>query len=108
MIRARTALVTLIVVDVVLLFAAAQMPWFPGDPQIARAIQHFAPMPIPLAQAITTSALVPWCFVLLGVTIAVVGRMCGWRAAAVAVVIFFGLWLLGIWLRPIVAQPRPT
>lgn len=34
--------------------------------------------------------------------------MCGWRAAAVAVTIFFGLWLLGIGLSPIVAQPRPT
>lgn len=59
MIRIRTALVTLIVVDVVLAFSAARTPWFPGDPQIARAIQHFAPMPIPLAQAITTSALMP-------------------------------------------------
>ena len=57
MIRLKTALVTLIVIDIVLAFAAARMPWFPGDPQIARAIQHFAPMPIPLAQVITTSAL---------------------------------------------------
>ena len=108
MIRIRTALVTLIVVDVVIAFAAAQMPWFPGDPQIARAIQHFAPMPIPLAQAITTSALMPWCFVLLAATIAVAWIMCWWRAAAVAVAIFFGLWLLGIGLSPMVAQPRPT
>src|ERR1700722_10403740 len=106
--RIRTALVTLIVVDVVLAFAAARMPWFPGDPQIARVIQHFASMPIPLAQAITASALMPWCFALLAGTIGVGWTMCGWRAAAVAVAIFFGLWFLGIWLSPIVAQPRPT
>jgi membrane-associated phospholipid phosphatase len=108
MIRIRTALVTLIVVDVVLAFAAARMRWFPGDPLVARAIQHFAPMPTPLAQAITASALMPWCFVLLAATIVAAGTMCGWRAAAGAVAIFFGLWLLGIGLSPMVAQPRPT
>jgi hypothetical protein len=43
MIRIGTDLITLIVVDVVLAFAAAWMPWFPGDLQIARAIQHFGP-----------------------------------------------------------------
>jgi membrane-associated phospholipid phosphatase len=108
MIRTRTALVILIILDIVIGFAAARMPWFPGDPQIARAIQHFAPMPIPLAQAITTSALMPWCLGLLAATVAVAWTICGWRAAAVAVAIFFGLWLLGIGLSPIVAQPRPT
>jgi membrane-associated phospholipid phosphatase len=108
MIRTRTALVILIILDIVIAFAAARMPWFSGDPQIARAIQHFAPMPIPLAQAITTSALMPWCLGLLAATIAVAWTICGWRAAAVAVAIFFGLWLLGIGLSPIVAQPRPT
>jgi membrane-associated phospholipid phosphatase len=107
-IRTRTALVKLIVVDVVIAFAAARMPWFPGDLQIARAIQHFAPMPIPLAQAITTSALMPWCFVLLAATITVAWIMYEWRAAAVAVAIFFGLWLLGIWLSPMIGQPRPA
>jgi len=106
--RTRATLVTLAVVDVVLAFAAARTPWFPGDPQIARAIQHFAPMAIPLAQTITASAMKPWCFLLLAATIAVAWTMCGWRAAAVAVAIFFGLWLLGIWLSPMVAQPRPT
>jgi membrane-associated phospholipid phosphatase len=108
MIRFRTALIMLIVVNVVFIFAAARMPWFPGDPQIARAIQHFAPMPITLAQAITTSALVPWCFAIFAATIAIAWIMCGWRAAAVGVAIFFGLWLLGIWLNPLVAQLRPT
>jgi len=78
MIRFRTALLTLIVVDVVLALAAARMPRFPGDPQLALAIQRFAPMPIPLAQAITTSALMPWCFVLLAATIALAWIISGW------------------------------
>jgi membrane-associated phospholipid phosphatase len=108
MIRIRAALITLIVVDVVFAFAAARMPWFPGDPQIARLIQHFAPMPIPLAQAITASAMKPWCFALLVATVAFAWTISGWRAAAIAVAIFFSLWLLGILLRPMVAQPRPT
>ena len=108
MVRFRTALITFIVIDVVLAFSAALSQWFPGDPQIARAIQQLAPMPIPLAQAITASALNPWCFMLLAATIAVAWTICGWRAAAVAVAIFFGLWVLGIWLSPMVAQPRPT
>jgi len=108
MVHTKTALVALIVVDVVLAFAASRTPWFPDDPQIARGIQHFAPMPIPLAQAITASALMPWCFVLLAATIVFTWTMRGWRAAVVAFAIFFGLWFLGILLSPIVAQPRPT
>jgi membrane-associated phospholipid phosphatase len=106
--RTKVALVTLIIVDVALAFAAAKTPWFPGDPEIARAIQHFAPMPTPWAQTVTASAMIPWCFLLLPATIAVAWTMCGWRATTVAVAIFFGLWLLGIWLSPMVAQPRPT
>jgi membrane-associated phospholipid phosphatase len=107
-VRTKAALVALIVVDILIAFAASRTLWFPGDPQIARGIQHFAPMPIPLAQAITGSALMPWCFVLLAATIVFAWTMCGWRAAVVPVAIFFGLWFLGIWLSPLVAQPRPT
>jgi undecaprenyl-diphosphatase len=108
MIRTRTAVTILIVVDVVITFAAARMPWFPGDPQLARATQTYTPVPIAFAQAITASAEKPWCFILLAITIAVAWTMSGWRAAAIAVAIFFGLWVLGLWLSPMVAQPRPT
>jgi membrane-associated phospholipid phosphatase len=80
----------------------------PGDPQIARAIQHFAPMPIPLAQAITASALMPWCFVLLAATIIFAWTMCGCARPWLPLRFFFGLWFLGIWLSPMIAQPRPT
>jgi len=83
MVRNRAALVALAVIDGLLAFAATRMPWFPGDPEIARAIQHFAPMPIPLAQAITASAMTPWCFLLLAMTIAAAWKICGWRAAVV-------------------------
>src|ERR1700692_4637187 len=32
----------------------------------------------------------------------------GWRAALLAIPIFFGLFLFGIWLSPHIAQPRPS
>jgi undecaprenyl-diphosphatase len=107
-VRTRALVITLIVIDAMLAFGASRMPWFPGDVEIARAIQHFVPMPIQSAQFITASANKPWCFVLLAATVAVVWAMYGWREAMAAVPIFFALWLLGIWLSPLIAQPRPT
>ena len=88
--------------------ATARMPYFPGDVALAKFIQAFVPMTAPVAQWITATALVPWCFVLLALSVLSAWWMSGWRASFVAVPVFFGLWLVGIWLSPLVAQPRPS
>ena len=102
------ALVALAIAIALLSSAAARMPYFPGDVALAKSIQSLIPMRVPLAQWITATALAPWCFVLLALSVLTAWWISGWRAALVAVAVFFGLWLFGIWLSPLVAQPRPS
>jgi membrane-associated phospholipid phosphatase len=102
------ALVVLTLVNTAVVLAAGRMPFFPGDIFFARATQAIVPLPVGLSQWITATAETPWCFVLLGLAIAAAWRLGGWRAAGVAVPVFFGLWLLGMWLSPQIAQPRPS
>jgi membrane-associated phospholipid phosphatase len=46
--------------------------------------------------------------VVLRLAVAAAWWLGGLRPALVAVPVFFGLWLLGIWLSPQIAQPRPS
>ena len=101
-------LVLLTLLNTAVILAAGRMSFFPGDVFLARATQAMAPMPAGLAQWITAPAEGPWCFVLLGFTIAATWWLADWRAAAVAAPVFFGLWMLGMWLSIQVAQPRPS
>lgn len=102
------ALLVLAPVNAALIVAAARLPYFPGDVEFARLVQSAAPLPASAAQWITTTADMPWCFALLALAFLSAGLISGWRAAAVSVVVFFGLWLFGVWLSPIAAQPRPS
>lgn len=91
-----------------LTWAAARAPYFPGDLALARAVQSALPYPIGWAREITAAADTPACFGLLGLTLICAWGISGWRAALLSLPIFFGLWILGLWLSPIVAQPRPS
>jgi membrane-associated phospholipid phosphatase len=102
------ALVVLAIVDAALIVCSASLPDLPGDVALARLIQSAAPMPVGVAQWITATADKPGCFVLLGLTFLAAWLISGWRAAILSLVVFFGLWLFGIWLSPIAAQPRPS
>jgi len=101
-------LLTLGFVNVLLIVAAARMAYFPTDLFLARALQSLAFLPLSWASWITATADKPWCFALLVLVVVVAWLLCGWRAALVAVPVFFGLWLFGIWLSPLIAQPRPS
>jgi membrane-associated phospholipid phosphatase len=102
------ALLILAPVNVALIVGAARLPYLPGDVQFARFVQSTVGLPVGLAQWITTTAQAPWCFVLLGLTLFACWVIGGWRAALVSIALFFGLWVFGIWLSPIAAQPRPS
>jgi zinc transporter ZupT len=101
-------LVALGLVNVLLIVAAARMPYFPTDLLVARTLQSLAFFPLSWASSITATADKPWCFALLALVAMVAWLLCGWRAALVALPVFFGLWLFGIWLSPLIAQPRPS
>ncbi len=102
------SLLAMAVAITLLAFAASHLAYFPTDLTIARAIQSFVPMPISIAEWITASADKPWWVVLLAMTIVAAWAISGWRAALVAIPVFFGLFLFGFWLSPHVAQPRPS
>jgi len=84
------------------------MPYLPGDLPLARGIQTLGPVSNALAQWITKSAETPWSFFLLGLAVLGARAISGWRGALLAFPVFFGLWLFGIWLSPLIAQPRPS
>ena len=75
---------------------------------LARALQSLAFLPLSWASWITATADKPWRFALLALVVVVAWLLCGWRAASASVPVFFGLWLFGIWLSPLIAQPRPS
>ena len=106
--RAIGGLLALGFVNVLLIVAAARMAYFPTDLSVARALQSLAFLPLSWASWITATADKPWRFALLALVVVVAWLLCGWRAALVAVPVFFGLWLFGIWLSPLIAQPRPS
>jgi membrane-associated phospholipid phosphatase len=102
------SLLVLTLVNTAVVLAAGRMRYFPGDVFFARATQAIAPLPVGFSRWIPATAETPWCFILLGLAIAAAWWLAGLRAAAVAVPVFFGLWLLGLWLSPQIAQPRPS
>jgi membrane-associated phospholipid phosphatase len=87
---------------------AARRPYFPGDVAIARAIQAALPGSVGWAKWTTSTAEAPACFVLLVFTMLAAWLISGWRSAIIAVPVFFGLFGFGLWLSPLVAQPRPS
>ena len=104
----RLILLLVLLVGIALLtLAEARMPYLPGDPTLARGIQTLGPISNALAQWITKTAETPWCIILLGLAVLCAWAISGWRAALLAFPVFFGLWLFGIWLSPLIAQPRP-
>ncbi|HLH76057.1 MAG TPA: phosphatase PAP2 family protein [Candidatus Binataceae bacterium] len=92
----------------VLIWGAARAPYFPGDVALARMVQRALPYSLGWARQMTAAADPPACFGLLGLAFVGAWIFSGWRAALLALPIFFGLWLFGLWLSPVVAQPRPS
>lgn len=104
----RLSLITLALASALLAFASSRMPYLPTDVSIAQCVQTVFPLPEHWAALISVTAKKPWSLALLALTIVTARFIAGWRAAAVALPVFFCSWLLGLWLSPIVAQPRPS
>src|ERR1039457_2369240 len=82
-------LLALAVVIAILAFAASRIPYFPTDLAIARGLQSRAAMPVSAATWITATAEKPWWLVLLALTAVFAWVISGWRAALLAIPIFF-------------------
>jgi len=93
---------------VLLVIGARHLPYYPGDVAVARFVQRITPASTGWAQSISSTAKFPWNLVLFALTIGLSWWLAGWRAALLAVLSIAGMWVLGIWLGPLVARPRPS
>jgi membrane-associated phospholipid phosphatase len=99
---------SLLVLAVLLTVCFKYVPYLPGDVGVTRLIQSTLPESRGWAQLVSSTAGMPWVLVLIAVTFIVSWAIAGWRAALLSLAGFFGLWLLGKWLGPAIAQPRPS
>ncbi|MBI4965092.1 MAG: hypothetical protein HY913_17595 [Desulfomonile tiedjei] len=99
---------SLLLLAVLLTILFKYVPYLPGDVSITRLIQSSLPESKHWAQAISATAKPPWVLVLIAITFALSWVIAGWRAGLLSIASFVGLWLLGQWLGPVIAQPRPS
>jgi membrane-associated phospholipid phosphatase len=93
---------------VLLTIALKRVPYLPGDVTCTRLVQSLLPESKRWAQLLSSTAEMPWILILLAVTCCLSCVIAGWRAALLSLASFIGLWLLGKWLGPLIAQPRPS
>lgn len=98
----------LLVLAVLLTICLKYLPYLPGDVSSTRLIQSLLPESKQWAKVLSSTAKTPWVFGLLAVTFVLSWLIAGWRAGLLSIASFVGLWLLGNWLGPLIAQPRPS
>jgi len=98
----------LLAVAVSFTVAAAFWAYFPGDIAVSRLVQSLLPKSTSWAQWVSSTAGFPRSLVLLAITVALSWIIAGWRAALLSLASFGGMWVLGKFLGPAVARPRPS
>ena len=102
------AWLVILALAVLLTILLKYLPYLPGDVSITRLIQSVLPESKHWAQVLSSTAKMPWVLVLIALTFALSWMISGWRASLLSIASFIGLWLLGNWLGPVIAQPRPS
>ncbi|MDQ3171748.1 MAG: phosphatase PAP2 family protein [Acidobacteriota bacterium] len=102
-----TPLLVLAAVATAMLVAGRQTPYFPGDVELARAIQSSVPAG-GWARAVTRAAYAPWIYGVLAVSAIAALRVAGWRAAVAMAVTFFALMQIEMGMKSFIARPRPS
>lgn len=101
------AWIAVFVLTALVVIGARYLPYFPGDVAMTRFVQWIAPASTGWAQWISSTAKFPWNLILLSLTVGLSWKLARWRGALLALASFGGMWVLGIWLGPLVARPRP-
>jgi membrane-associated phospholipid phosphatase len=96
------------VIGVTATLAAHYFPYFPGDVTVARWVQSLVPGDLRWAQGVSRAVDFPWILLIAALIFAVSGALAGWRAAVLSMVCLAGILVLGIWLSPVIARPRPS
>jgi membrane-associated phospholipid phosphatase len=96
------------VLALLLTLAAGRLAFFPGDVAATRVVQSLGPQSTDWAEQLSATAKFPQSLILLAVTGGISWILAGWRAALLLLASFGGMELLGQWLGPLVARPRPA
>ena len=98
----------LIVIAAVVSLAAKYFAFFPGDVAVARWVQSLVPPNLNWAAGVSRTAEFPWLLLILALIFTLSWALAGWRAALLSVLSLAGMWVLGNWLGPAIARPRPS
>lgn len=102
-----TPLLVLAAIATAMLVGARFTPYFPGDVELARAIQSAVPAG-DWARAVTRAAYVPWIYGVLAVSAIAALRVAGWRGALAMIVTFFVFMQVEQNIKNYIARPRPA
>jgi membrane-associated phospholipid phosphatase len=100
--------VVLFVIAALAVLAAKYYAYFPGDVAVEKWVQSQAGQNRKWAEVISDAANSPWIFFILAVVFAISWKLGGWRTAFASILIFLIMQILGNWLGPLVARPRPS
>ena len=81
---------------------------FPGDVAVERWVQSWVPQNLDWATGVSRTAEFPWVLLILALVSVLSWVLAGWRAALISICSFGGMLLLGNWLGPVIARPRPS
>ena len=88
--------------------AAKYYAYFPGDVAVESWVQSLVPPNLNWAEEVSRTAEFPWILLIVALIFALSWALAGWRPALLSVVSFVGMIVLGYWLSPVIARPRPS
>jgi len=98
----------LFIIAVIVTLAPKYFACFPGDVALARWVQSLVPPNLNWAAGVSRTAEFPWILLILALIFALSWVLAGWRAALLSLLSLAGMWVLGAWLSPAIARPRPS
>jgi len=102
------AWIALFIIAALVTLAAKYHPYFPGDVAVERWVQSLASTNLNWAAGVSRTAEFPGVLLILALVLALSWVLAGWRAALLAILSLVGMWVLGAWLGPVIARPRPS
>ncbi len=100
--------IVLFVIAALAVLVAKYYSYFPGDVAVTRYVQSLAGQNLRWAEVISDTAKSPWIFIILAAVFIISWKLGGWRIAFASVLNFMVMLVLGDWLSPLIARPRPS
>jgi len=98
----------LFIIAALVTLATKYFPYFPGDVTVERWVQSLVPLNLNWAEGVSRTAEFPWVLLILALVFALSWVLAGWCVALLSILSLVGMWVLGAWLGPVIARPRPS